>query len=325
MINSESDNISLKYKKQNNQNNLILISHRLRGFDKHDATRTGLINALSLGIKYIEIDLRITKDKQIVINHDPHLQEHFTSSEFISNLTLDEIKKIKYKNSDSKESILTLQELLDLFLEHKKDNSHLFLDIKEFGLEEIIISEIRKRNLLNNVIIISWLPEILFKIHSLEPTIKLCFSFFPVLNQFKYFFWKLSFDKIHLNKFILFLSKSLSIKKINYFEYTNFIFNDYNRNETDSYKSEDYLGKDYEHIISKELSGDLLTILQKSNGIICVPYKLINNKFIDEYHKLGIRVMVFSINDEEVLNKYFTVVKPDFILTDRKDFLIKPF
>ncbi len=314
---------NLKSENQNNQNNIILISHRLRSFDIHDATKNGLLNALSLGITHIEIDLRITKDKQIVVNHDPHLQKHFNSSEFISNLNLDEIKKINYKYSDSTESILTLQELLDLFLEHKKDNSHLFCDIKEFGLEDKIISEIKKRNLLNNITIISWLPEVLFKVHSIEPTVKLCFSFIPELNQFKFFLCKLSLDKIHLNKFISLISKLIPIENIELFQYTYFIFDNYNRNYLENYKLNDYLGKDYEHIISKELSGDLLNILRKSKGMICIPYKLINNKFIDEYHKLGIKVMVFSINDEDVLNKYLTAVKPDFILTDRKELSVK--
>lgn len=322
----ESNNISkinFLSEKQNNQKNTILISHRLRGFDEHDATRIGLINALTSGIKYIEIDLRITKDKQIVINHDPHLKEHFDSSQFISELTLDKIKKIKYKNSNSTESILTLQELLDLFNQHKKNDSFLFLDIKEYGLEEKIISEIINRNLLNNIIIISWLPEVIYKIHSINPDIKLCFSFIPVLNQLKYFLLKFSFDKIHFNKFISLLSKLFSIKITSYFEYTNFIFNDYIRNELDKYKLEDYAGKDYEHIISKWLNKNFASILQKSKGMICVPYKLIDKIFVDKYHKLGIKVIVFSINEEKILNKYFDNVKPDFILTDKKEFLFK--
>ncbi|GAB6281427.1 MAG: hypothetical protein STSR0008_01660 [Ignavibacterium sp.] len=323
MESNNKSKIKFLSEKQNNQKNTILISHRLRGFDDHDATRIGLMNAILSGIKYIEIDLRITKDKQIVINHDPHLKEHFNSSEFISKLTLDEIKNIHYKNSDSNESILTLQELLALFNQYKKSDSFLFLDIKEYGLEENIISEITNRNLLNNIIIISWLPEVLFKVHSINSNIKLCFSFIPVLNQLKYFLLKLSFDIIHLNKFLSLLSKLFSIKIINNFKYTNYIFNNYDCNELEKYKLKDYLGKDYEHILSEWLNKNLLNILQNVNGMICVPYKLIDNNFVDRYHKLGIKVMVFSINYEKVLNKYLDSVKPDFILTDKKEFLFK--
>jgi len=90
-----------------------------------------------------------------------------------------EIRKLTEDSSKSETEtnlVVTLQEVLDLFVEKKRDESKIFVDIKDFGGEKTILKELKDRNLLPHTVIVSWLPEVLFEINRLEPTLPLCFS-----------------------------------------------------------------------------------------------------------------------------------------------------
>lgn len=289
-----------------------LISHRLRNFDLNDATEIGLRNAISKGVKFIEVDLRITKDNELVINHDPHLIEHFSTNKFIYQLTLIELKKINF-NKNSCQSILTFDRLIEIFSEISSETI-LCLDIKEFGLEEKIISKLEKFNLNSRIVIISWLPQVLFKINKLNPALTLCFSYIPIHNFYKFHLFKMIFDKLKLTNKLGRISSFIKIKKFQHYNYTTLFFDDYN--QINLLNNEMQKGFDSEHLVSDFLQNDLLKILQQTNGWICVPYKLIDENFVIKYKNLGIKVCVFTIKKKKTLQFILQKIKPDFILTD---------
>ncbi len=279
-----------------------LISHRLRGFDIYDSTITGLKNALLMDIKIIEIDTRITLDKKIVINHDPHLKKHYKSNEMICKLSLKKIKKII-------ESIPTLEEFLDCFKKNKIDSSLLCIDVKEYGLEKELLFEISKRNLEKHVVIISWLPEVLFKINNLNPSIKLCFSHIPINKKYEFQITKIVF---HI----------LMKLKYSRFKFTQIFFDDYNQHHFE--EDGNTVGRDYEHYVSKQIKGELLELIKKNNGWICIPTKKLNNDLLHYYRTVRIQVAVYTINDLKKLKKYLDKLQPDYILSDNSD-IIKAF
>lgn len=68
---------------------------------------------LAIDKKYIiELDVHISKDGEIVVFHDDNLNRVTGVNKKISEVTYDEIKKLKLKNTDS--YIPTLQEILML-------------------------------------------------------------------------------------------------------------------------------------------------------------------------------------------------------------------
>ena len=72
-----------------------LIAHR----GIHSKYIENTIPAFQEAIKYnytIELDIRLTKDKEIVVFHDSNLKRIFQINREINNLTLQEIKKYKY-------------------------------------------------------------------------------------------------------------------------------------------------------------------------------------------------------------------------------------
>ncbi|MDP3149120.1 MAG: glycerophosphodiester phosphodiesterase family protein [Ignavibacteria bacterium] len=278
-----------------NQKKTIIVSHRLRGFDEHDASLKGLQNAIANNITHFEVDCRITKDGEIVIHHDARLGSDFSSNPFIADKTLSELKQIFYKNSN--DTVLTLDELFQIIELHQ--NIKIYLDIKECGKEEKIIEEAAKRNLLKNIVIVSWLPEVLFKINSLLPSMQLCFSFYPVCDTFpsqiNYFNAKI--------KSLLFRQKK---------DRNTSLFNTYN---TDNGVTGQY-GFDHEHFVSLPFRGKLLETLQSVNGIACVNYKLPSQHFIEQLQKQNLQICLYSINTKKDLQKYGAKFHPDIVLTD---------
>jgi len=278
-----------------NQKKTLIVSHRLRGFDAHDASLQGLQNALAKKVYHFEVDCRITKDGEIVIHHDAKLGNEFSSQHFIADKTLAELKNIHYKNSS--ESILTLDELFQVIEPHKKVK--LYLDIKESGMEEKIVEKAARRNMLANIVIVSWLPEVLFKINSLLNTMQLCFSFYPVCNTI---YSRINFLQAKVSSVFNF-NKNLRL---------TFLFDKYN----DDCRTVGKFGFDFEHFVSLPFAGRLLDILQSINGIVCVNYKLAEASFIESLKRQNLQICLYSLNTEKDLQKYEAKFHPNIVLTD---------
>ena len=103
-------------------NNLI-IAHR--GVHDNKNTPENSLKAFYKALieKYpIELDIQLTKDNEIVVFHDKNLKRMTGVDKNVSDLTLDEIKKLKLLNTN--EQIPTLDEVLKLV------NGKVLLDIE---------------------------------------------------------------------------------------------------------------------------------------------------------------------------------------------------
>jgi len=283
------------------QKNTVLISHRLRGFDVHDASLNGLLNALSKGLTHFEVDCRVTQDGEIVIHHDAKLGKDFSEQPYIADKTLAQLKEIHY--ADSSGTILTLEELFESVRQYK--NVTLYLDIKESGKEELILNKAAEHNLLNNIVIISWLPEVLFKVNELLPEMQLCFSFYPVCNN-------------RASRINFMQTRFQSMWRHKTRQRLTWLFNNYNNENqvTGQY------GFDFEHFVSLPLGGKLFDVLQSVNGIVCVNHGLIDNEFVYTLNTQGLRLCLYSLNTRNELQFSIDKFHPDFILTDNASLLL---
>jgi len=118
------------------KNAFVVIAHR----GDHTAAPENTIKAFRNAIKnhadYIEIDLRTTKDSQLVIMHDENLFRMTGINESISNLTLDSLKKIYIFDKNHPEygrhHIPTLAEILKLC----KGRANIYLDFKNASVQK---------------------------------------------------------------------------------------------------------------------------------------------------------------------------------------------
>ncbi len=116
---------------------MYLISHR--GLDNHTYSENSLKaieNALSKDyINGVEFDVRITKDNKIVLIHDPVIDLISNGSGIVKYMTLKDLQKYKY--GISKESIITLDDLLSII----HTNKIILIELKEFGNDFIDLVE----------------------------------------------------------------------------------------------------------------------------------------------------------------------------------------
>ncbi len=120
------------------------------------------IKAIKFSLKWadiIEVDVRMTSDKKLVLSHSPRFENLF-------------IRKHKLSELKKKGEINELYEALDLVTPKKA----LMIDLKDKGLERFVLNEIRNYKL-ENIIINSLQKDILFKVRRLNKRIKISVGF----------------------------------------------------------------------------------------------------------------------------------------------------
>jgi glycerophosphoryl diester phosphodiesterase len=173
------------------QINAINISHR--GASGHAPEHT--LQAYELGNimngDYIEIDLQMTKDGELIALHDETIDRTTEKKGLVKNLTLREIKKLdagswfneafpeKMNNEYVGLQIPTLREVLDRF----GPDSKFFIETKSPevypGMEEKLINILNEYNLtdahhtIGNVVVQSFSVESLRKVHQIDESIPL--------------------------------------------------------------------------------------------------------------------------------------------------------
>ena len=103
--------------------NIFVAAHRGFCAKYPENTMLAFRKAMELGVDQIETDVRITKDNQLVLIHDPALDRTTNGSGNVCDFTLAELKQL---DAGCGEQIPTLRELLELV----KDHPTITLDIE---------------------------------------------------------------------------------------------------------------------------------------------------------------------------------------------------
>lgn len=127
--------------------------------------------AIQLGVDVIEIDLRATRDQQLVVLHDLDLQRTTDRSGLVRDLTLEEVRQAdagswcgeKFRG----ERVPTLEEVLEL----ARHRVLVLIEIKADGIAERTLEVIADLGAEDQVIIQSFVPQIVRRIKLLEPGI----------------------------------------------------------------------------------------------------------------------------------------------------------
>jgi len=134
---------------------MICIGHRGASAYEPENTIRAFKRAIEMGCEGVEMDLRRTKDGKVVVIHDETVDRTTNGKGKVSEMTLEEIKKLDSHG----EKIPLLSEVLS----EVKANIFL-LEIKEAGYEESIVKEVKDAKLLDKVIFISFLYDSLRKV-----------------------------------------------------------------------------------------------------------------------------------------------------------------
>ncbi len=122
--------------------------------------------ALDLGVDLIEFDVRETKDKKLVVIHDEKVNRTTNGKGYVRGLTFEEIGKL---NAGKGEKIPSFEEVINLL---KNERPIIVIEIKEPETSEEILKIIKKGNLQNKVLIVSFWPDVLKEVKEISPEIK---------------------------------------------------------------------------------------------------------------------------------------------------------
>lgn len=140
---------------------MLKIGHRgARAYEPENTLRS-FQKAVELGVDAVELDVRQTKDGEMVVIHDDKVDRMTDGSGLVSNLTLEEIKGFTV---DKGEKIPTLGEALD-FLNGKVK---VLIELKEAGFEEKVLDLIKERGMVDDVIVVSFLEKALRTVRELD-------------------------------------------------------------------------------------------------------------------------------------------------------------
>ena len=143
---------------------MLKIGHRGATAYEPENTLRSFRKAIELGVNAIELDVRKTKDNELVVIHNEELNKTTNGNGLVDKLTLKEIKQFV---TEKNEKIPTLSEAFQ-FLDKKVK---ILVEIKETGIEKKIIDLVHEKDLTENVIVISFHELVLKKIRELDTKI----------------------------------------------------------------------------------------------------------------------------------------------------------
>lgn len=106
-----------------------IVAHRGLAPGYKEMTPAAFTHALSLPIHGVECDVRLCRSGEVVLHHDARLGRTSNGLARISSLTLDELRRQNFGTAENPQTILTLDEMLQLILE--AGDKHLYLEIKQ--------------------------------------------------------------------------------------------------------------------------------------------------------------------------------------------------
>lgn len=141
-------------------------------------TIAGIKEAIKCNADLVEIDVQLSKDRKVVVIHDPTFDRTTTGSGYVAEITSSQIKKfdagVKFDKKFKGEKVPFLEEVIQFLLDYPAIK--LNIEIKNGpvyypGIEEEIAKIIDEYDYYNNVIISSFDHWALKKIKEINPKI----------------------------------------------------------------------------------------------------------------------------------------------------------
>ena len=259
-----------------------LISHRFRGFSARENTMDGLKSALDSGVLNLEFDVRMATCGTPMIYHDEHAADKNGKQQMLC-----AHKASAYQGLGGTFAHMpSLDELLRFASTHKNQNAKLLIDIKDLGFEREIHALVRLYRLELRTVFVSWLPEVLYRLHGFAPSIPKCLSH-----------WCMAVTPQIMTDHIVYPSSDGQISK----------------------RSEDYVtGERSGWAVAKPIIGDMLNLLKESGGGVCVPQVMLTRALSDYYHGHKLFVSTFSYTDWPSIKAHQSALEVDLYFIDNK-------
>jgi len=161
----------------------FVVGHRGAAGTEPENTIRSFSHAVEMGVQYVELDVRRCKTGELVVMHDPAVDRRTNGRGLVSDLSLAEIRAL---DAGGGEKVPLFSEVVNLV----KGKVGLFVEVKEPGTEEEIISSLDGGNLISQSFIISFYHKSIRALKDAHPSAKggVIFSGEPVRP------WQLALD-----------------------------------------------------------------------------------------------------------------------------------
>ncbi|MBC8984981.1 glycerophosphodiester phosphodiesterase family protein [Pedobacter sp. N36a] len=135
------------------KNGFIVIAHRGSHLVKPENSIAAMEEAIELGVDYVEIDLRTTRDGHLVLMHNETVDGTTNGKGRIQDLTLDEVQKLSLNVKDGKqyrvpgfiEALKTCKNRINIYLDFKAANVlKAYQEIQAAGMQKQVLVYINK-------------------------------------------------------------------------------------------------------------------------------------------------------------------------------------
>lgn len=144
---------------------MIKMGHRGAAALEPENTLLSVERAIAVGVDAVEVDIRTTRDNELVIIHDAAIDRTTNGKGLVRDLTLEELKRF---DAGKGQRIPTLQELID----HNRGRVNLFLELKDEGIEQRMVEVVRKNGLYEKACVISFWHSMVKKVKTLDAGIR---------------------------------------------------------------------------------------------------------------------------------------------------------
>jgi len=128
------------------KNQPIIIAHRGNHVQFPENSLAAIKSAVEIGADYVEIDLRTTRDNQLILMHDARVNRMTNGKGLVKDLSLTQIRNLQLKGGTDSSALVvpTFQEVL----RYCKGKIKIYLDFKEADvlqtIQEIITEDMAK-------------------------------------------------------------------------------------------------------------------------------------------------------------------------------------
>ncbi|MFX0029186.1 MAG: glycerophosphodiester phosphodiesterase [Candidatus Hermodarchaeota archaeon] len=144
----------------------MIFAHRGANKLAPENTLKAFKKAIELTADFIELDIHVSKDGELVVAHDYDLHRITGKDGYIKDFTLKQLKSLNFGEG---EKIPTLQEVIELV----KGKINLNCEIKVKGITTKVVNLLREYHIIDEVVVSSFLHNELLKFQKIEPKLKL--------------------------------------------------------------------------------------------------------------------------------------------------------
>jgi glycerophosphoryl diester phosphodiesterase len=143
----------------------LKIVHRGASAYEPENTLLAFKKALELGADAVELDVRATRDGELVVMHDHKLDRTTNGKGFVKNFSLKEIQRL---DAGKGEPVPTLRQALEML----RGKAVVFVELKERGTESKAVALIEELRLEDTVFVVSFEAESIARVKKLNRGIR---------------------------------------------------------------------------------------------------------------------------------------------------------